>query len=68
MAKVDCTTERSICERFSVNSYPTLKVVSNGKYYDYPGARDADPMVDFVLTGYKVGRELFRHAVDVAAR
>lgn len=54
LAKVDCTAARSVCERFGVASYPTLKVVAGGKYYDYAGARDADSMVSFALEGYKV--------------
>lgn len=63
VAKVDCTAERSVCERLSVSSYPTLKVVAHGKYYDYPGARDVDSMVSFALEGYKVrGLELYKAA------
>ncbi|GMF28136.1 unnamed protein product [Phytophthora lilii] len=53
VAKVDCTTERSICERFSVGSYPTLKVVTGGKSYDYNGRRDVPAMVAFATKGYK---------------
>lgn len=54
VAKVDCTTDRSICERFGVQSYPTLKVVTGGKFYDYAGARDASSITKFSTTGYKV--------------
>ncbi|TDH71905.1 hypothetical protein CCR75_000981 [Bremia lactucae] len=53
VAKVDCTSERSICERFSVGSYPTLKVVTDGKSYDYNGPRDVDAMLTFSTEGYK---------------
>ncbi|KAI9913224.1 hypothetical protein PsorP6_006363 [Peronosclerospora sorghi] len=48
-----CTTERSLCERFSVGSYPTRKVVADGKSYDYNGRRDVPSMVAFATDGYK---------------
>uniref|UniRef100_A0AAV1U5J3 Thioredoxin domain-containing protein n=1 Tax=Peronospora matthiolae TaxID=2874970 RepID=A0AAV1U5J3_9STRA len=53
VANVDCTTERSVCERFSVGSYPTLKVVAHGKSYDYNGRRDVPTMATFATHGYK---------------
>ncbi|KAF1313367.1 Protein disulfide-isomerase domain, partial [Globisporangium splendens] len=59
IAKVDCTTERSICERFSVQSYPTLKMVTAGNFYDYAGARDATAITKFATKGYKVYVVLF---------
>lgn len=53
VAKVDCTTERSVCERFGVQSYPTLKVVKEGLYYDYNGRRDVPAMAAFATEGHK---------------
>ncbi|RLN97657.1 hypothetical protein BBJ28_00013982 [Nothophytophthora sp. Chile5] len=53
VAKVDCTVEKSICERFGVQSYPTLRVVSAGKYYDYSGRREAPSMIAFATEGFK---------------
>ncbi|KAI9906489.1 hypothetical protein PsorP6_004800 [Peronosclerospora sorghi] len=53
VANVDCSTERSLCERFSVGSYPTLKVVADGKSYDYNGRREVPIMVAFATDGYK---------------
>ncbi|RLN72311.1 hypothetical protein BBJ28_00025693, partial [Nothophytophthora sp. Chile5] len=53
VAKVDCTVEKSICERFGVQSYPTLRVVSAGKYYDYSGRREAPNMIAFATEGFK---------------
>ncbi|DBA00314.1 TPA: hypothetical protein N0F65_001509 [Lagenidium giganteum] len=53
IGKVDCTTERSICERFSVQSYPTIKVISEGRFYDYAGRREVADFVKFVTAGYK---------------
>ncbi|KAL3658840.1 hypothetical protein V7S43_016206 [Phytophthora oleae] len=70
VAKVDCTTEKSICERFSVGSYPTLKVVAGGKSYDYNGRRDVDAMVAFSTDGYKkdFGERVLSYAEFVAQR
>lgn len=53
VAKVDCTTERSICERFGVQSYPTLKVISAGRFYDYAGSREVAALAKFSISGHK---------------
>jgi thioredoxin domain-containing protein 5 len=70
VAKVDCTTERSVCERFSVGSYPTLKVVAAGKSYDYNGRRDVPAMVAFLTEGYKkdFGEKVLSYAEFVDQR
>jgi hypothetical protein len=51
---VDCTTNRNICERLSVQSYPTLKVIDGGRFFDYAGRREAADMVKFAIEGFKV--------------
>lgn len=53
VGRVDCTKERGICERFGVQSYPTLKVVAAGRFYDYASRREIPDMVKFVISGYK---------------
>ncbi|KAG6602854.1 protein disulfide-isomerase domain [Phytophthora cinnamomi] len=70
VAKVDCTTERTVCERFSVGSYPTLKVVAAGKSYDYNGRRDVPTMVAFATEGYKkdFGERVLSYAEFVEQR
>ncbi|CEG37496.1 protein disulfide-isomerase domain [Plasmopara halstedii] len=70
VAKVDCTKERSICERFSVGSYPTLKVVADGKSYDYNGRRDVASMLAFSTKGYKkdFGERVLSYAEHVDQR
>ncbi|TMW63878.1 hypothetical protein Poli38472_014788 [Pythium oligandrum] len=70
VAKVDCTKERSVCERFGVQSYPTLKVVAKGRFYDYAGRREIDDMAHFATTGYKdaYAEEVLSKAEFVAAR
>lgn len=53
VAKVDCTAERSICERFSVQSYPTLKVVTGGRSFDYAGSREQSALAAWAISGHK---------------
>nr|CCA27018.1 thioredoxinlike protein putative [Albugo laibachii Nc14] len=55
VGKVDCIAERQICERFGVQSYPTLKVIDEGRFYDYSGNREVDSMLEFVKSGYMKG-------------
>ena len=45
--KIDCTTHKSLCNRFDVKGYPTLKIFRDGDYFMYPGKRDADSIIDF---------------------
>ncbi|ETV90001.1 protein disulfide-isomerase domain [Aphanomyces invadans] len=53
IGKVDCTVEKTVCQRFDVKSYPTLKVVTEKLSFDYVGQRDRSAMVEFALGGYK---------------
>ena len=53
IAKVDCTKEKEVCNRFKVNGYPSLKYFADRKMFPYKGARDIDALYDFVTEGYK---------------
>ena len=45
---VDCTKEQHLCQKYDVKGYPTLKAIVAGKAKEYGGAREADPMLEFV--------------------
>jgi protein disulfide-isomerase A1 len=51
VAKVDCTVERELCERYGVQGFPTLKLFRNDDStpVEYDQARKSDAMVKFVL-------------------
>lgn len=47
IGKIDCTQHKSLCDRYSVNGFPTLKVYRDGAMFDYPSERDADSIINF---------------------
>jgi thioredoxin domain-containing protein 5 len=53
VAKVDCTENRSVCQRFGVTGYPNLKFFADGQMFNYQGARSLEPLEEFVLGVYK---------------
>jgi thiol-disulfide isomerase/thioredoxin len=49
VGRVDCTAQRSLCERFTVKSFPTLKAMWNGRVYEYTAkSRQLSALVEFV--------------------
>lgn len=49
IAKVDCTEERSLCSRHSVNGYPTLFLFKSGsRVAEYEESRSLDALSDFI--------------------
>uniref|UniRef100_A0A1I8HTD0 Protein disulfide-isomerase n=1 Tax=Macrostomum lignano TaxID=282301 RepID=A0A1I8HTD0_9PLAT len=51
LAKVDCTAETTVCGRFGVSGYPTLKIFKGGEFSaDYQGPRDTDGIVKYMKT------------------
>lgn len=53
LAKVDCTTEKETCTRFSVRGYPTLLYFAERQMYRYSGPRELDSLAEFAAGGYK---------------
>ncbi|GAM27207.1 hypothetical protein SAMD00019534_103820 [Acytostelium subglobosum LB1] len=53
IAKIDCTVERSTCQRYEIMGYPTLKFVSSGVVYEHQGERTLEALEQYVLEGYK---------------
>jgi len=53
IAKLDCTSNLAVCERFGVTGYPSLKLFANRKLYEYTGRRELDAFRDFLAGGYQ---------------
>ena len=53
LAKVDCTKEKEVCNRFKVTGYPSLKYFADRKMFTYKGSRSIDALYDFATEGYK---------------
>lgn len=50
IAKVDCDEHKSVCSKFGVSGFPTIKWFSKGSLEpkDYSGGRTVESLVDFV--------------------
>ncbi|PIO62957.1 thioredoxin [Teladorsagia circumcincta] len=49
LIKVDCTVEKSTCDKFGVKGFPTLKIFRNGlEAQSYDGPREADGIVKYM--------------------
>jgi thiol-disulfide isomerase/thioredoxin len=55
LEKVNCELEKGKCARYKVNAYPTFKVETDQKVYEYVGP--ADPTVWRTFLGSALGRE-----------
>jgi protein disulfide-isomerase-like protein len=62
IGKIDCTSEKQLCQTHDIKGYPTLKYVRNGEYYDYPLGRDLQSIVMF---GNKMSKSPVRVVRDV---
>ncbi|XP_014243206.1 protein disulfide-isomerase [Cimex lectularius] len=49
LAKVDATVETSLSEKYNIRGYPTLKYFHGGKVLDYPGVRQTEDIVNWLL-------------------
>lgn len=49
LAKVDCDTEKKICAKYDIKSYPTLKFFKKGEVIDYTGQRTQNDIANWVV-------------------
>ena len=45
---VDCTKEQSLCQKYDVKGYPTLKAFVGGKAREFRGQRETEDMLQFM--------------------
>ena len=62
-----------MCERFNVESFPSVRVLEGGKTYDYEGSANASDLFDFIQNkGYKASKLVIdlvgREAADMKQR
>jgi len=48
VAKVDCTIQKDVCQKFAIRGYPTLKLLKGGDAFDYNGGREEASFLKFV--------------------
>lgn len=49
LAAVDCGANSSICKKYNIEGYPTIKFFKNGKFFrDYTNERTADAIIQFL--------------------
>jgi hypothetical protein len=45
---IDCDIDRATCAKYGVSGYPTLKAIVGGKGKSYNGAREAEPIKEWI--------------------
>ncbi len=50
VAHIDCTENEATCEKFDVKSFPTLKLLKDGKLRDYNGPRSKEDMLEYLMS------------------
>lgn len=54
VARVDVPANRELGTRFEVKGFPTIKLISKGKVYQYKGRRTAKDIAEFARGGYQI--------------
>ena len=67
VGKVDCTKEIPVCTAFAVRGYPTIKLLSQGKYFDYKGARTVEAFSEFAKKAHDAGTDFPAAYAEVTA-
>lgn len=60
---VDCSQESSLCQRMNIQGYPAVKGFVGGNPTDYNGAREVEPIMEFLKQLTK-GRGGLRKQID----
>mmetsp|Transcript_9593 Transcript_9593/g.24726 ORF Transcript_9593/g.24726 Transcript_9593/m.24726 type:complete len:260 (+) Transcript_9593:316-1095(+) len=45
---IDCDLEKATCAKYGVSGYPTIKAILGGKGKSYNGARESEPMKEYI--------------------
>jgi len=53
VAQVDCTVEKELAQRFGIKGFPTIKLIKDGKLYDYSSTRTVEAFRQFATEDYK---------------
>ncbi|KAN0037540.1 hypothetical protein ACTFIV_002891 [Dictyostelium citrinum] len=53
VAKIDCVANPRQCKRFSIRSYPTIKVIKGDSVYDMKGEKTLNSLNEFINKGYE---------------
>ena len=48
IAKLDATEQKAAASEYSIQGFPTLKFFVNGQPIDYQGAREEEPMYNWI--------------------
>ncbi|KAJ1388684.1 hypothetical protein B484DRAFT_459767 [Ochromonadaceae sp. CCMP2298] len=54
VARVDVPANRDLGTRFEIKGFPTIKLLSKGKVYDYNGKRRTEDILIFARGGYEI--------------
>ncbi|KAL3107802.1 hypothetical protein niasHT_017034 [Heterodera trifolii] len=65
LAKVDSTVEKKLSDEYAVKGFPTLKILRNGRRFDYNGPREADGIVSYMLDQAKPAVNRLNSVKDV---
>jgi protein disulfide-isomerase-like protein len=57
VAKVDCTVEKDLAQKYGIRGYPTIKLFTNGEVKDYKGQRAVNDFVSFVESSTKTAKD-----------
>ncbi|KAJ1354866.1 hypothetical protein KIN20_011939 [Parelaphostrongylus tenuis] len=69
-AKVDCEAQSSLCKRYSVHGYPTVRVFIHGVVMDgeYRGKRDVPHLIAYVVKQYTGPIREFKDDLDLETK